>query len=235
MSQVDDALRAIRAKLVAIGKVHEHKDKNGHVMYTYRSADDVMEACKPLFTEHEVMVYPSTSLVRSDALTTSSGGLVYRSIVEGYWRFKAKDDSVEAAQTLGEGIDYSDKGIGKAQTNSEKYAYCQVLQITAADVRRNVEEDAVGEEGEITGNGATPIESPPANIDKSNRAVTPVEYEELVTYASQYGFDRAEVYNWVLDRFGIEPTKFKKQFTLDILCEAKVKMYKEHDAKAVKV
>jgi len=220
-------LRAIRDEIEAVGKDHQ----NPILGYSYRSADDVLAAVKPLFIKHQVMVYSCFTLLRRDQYTGPKGNLILSTLLEGIWRFVAADGSMETVQTIGDGCDNADKGSGKAMTASEKYAYCQLLQITVAEVRRDIET----EDYEIQAS-KHPTHSAPSASSKKPQLITKEDYEDLMRYAAQFHFDRKSAHAFLLKTFGdshgLTNENFKDKFDVEMFAAAKVKFFETHMAEA---
>lgn len=113
-------------------------EKNTNLGYAFRGIDSILNKVGPILTELGIVVYPKHRLLSSEEVTSKSGGRGYRVVVESEWMFAIGSDgsrpySAVTATTLGEAIDYSDKAINKAQTQSFKNALAQVLSIPTGE------------------------------------------------------------------------------------------------------
>ncbi len=131
-TNIHDALSRAKIRIGVIGK----DDENEHHHYQFRGIDAIVNRVGPVFAELGIVVSPRHKLISSDAVTSSSSAKGYRVIIETEWTFSIHSDEpgeyIEA-QTLGESIDYSDKAINQAQTQSFKNALAQVLTIPTGE------------------------------------------------------------------------------------------------------
>lgn len=137
---IHEALAMAKDRIGFIGK----DDRNKDLGYEFRGIDSILNKAGPVATELGIVVSPQHRLVSSEEVHSSSGTRGYRVVVETVWTFsvhiereqgdvRLPDYSSLLAQTLGEGIDYSDKAVNKAQRQSEKNAWQQVLSIPTGE------------------------------------------------------------------------------------------------------
>ena len=146
-TNIHEALSRASKQIGHIGK----GSKNTDLGYAFRGIDAILDRAGPILADLGVTVAPVHRLISSDQVTSKRGGLGYRVLVETFWTFtihvdrepsegvKFPDTSSLTAQTLGESIDYSDKAVNKAQTQSFKNALAQVLTIPTGEADPNEE------------------------------------------------------------------------------------------------
>ncbi len=127
-----EAVAAVAAGLDHVGKTQQSGDG-----YMYRGIDSVINALHPLLAEHLVVIVP---VLRSWTLDEWTG---YRhnadnnpwtrvSVIVDY-RIIGPDGSSVTMTAIGEGIDNSDKGIGKAMSYAFKAFASQLFSIPTDD------------------------------------------------------------------------------------------------------
>lgn len=133
-----EALSMAKARIGTIGKDDRNKEQN----YAFRGIDSILNKAGPVLTDLGIVTSPIHKLISSEEVTSRGGTPGYRILIESTWTFSVHVDrqdgrfpehSSVTAQTLGEAIDYSDKGINKAQTQSFKNALAQVLAIPTGE------------------------------------------------------------------------------------------------------
>ena len=140
-TNIHEALSRASKQIGHIGK----GSKNTDLGYAFRGIDAILDRAGPILADLGVTVAPVHRLISSDQVTSKKGALGYRVLVETAWTFtihvdqepsegvKFPDTSALTAQTLGESIDYSDKAVNKAQTQSFKNVLAQVLKIPTGE------------------------------------------------------------------------------------------------------
>ncbi len=140
-TNIHEALSRAKKQIGHIGK----GSKNTDLGYAFRGIDAIIDRAGPILADLGVTVAPIHKLISSEQVTSKRGALGYRVVVESFWTFtihverepsegvKFPDTSSLTAQTLGESIDYSDKAVNKAQTQSFKNALAQVLTIPTGE------------------------------------------------------------------------------------------------------
>ncbi len=153
-TNIHEALSRAKIEVGVIGK----GDENSSLQYSFRGIDAIVNKVGPIFADLGIVVAPVHRLISSDSVTASAGTKGYRVVIESTWTFsihvdRSVDQEAPAAneiagksrgvlfpetsaitvQTLGESIDYSDKAINKAQTQSFKNALAQVLTIPTGE------------------------------------------------------------------------------------------------------
>lgn len=133
-----EALSQAKARIGPIPK----SDRNKEQQYAFRGIDSILNTAGPVLTDLGIVTSPVHRLISSEEVTSSRGTPGYRILIESTWTFSVHVDrqdgrfpehSSVTAQTLGEAIDYSDKGVNKAQTQSFKNALAQVLAIPTGE------------------------------------------------------------------------------------------------------
>lgn len=121
-------MNATLSEVSAISKDGTNEDQG----FRYRGIDQVYSAIHPLLAKHRVFV---TAEVLEEAWSerkSKSGGALFHCRVRIRYHFHAEDGSSIATETIGEGMDTSDKAPGKAQSYAYKVAFFQTLCIPVA-------------------------------------------------------------------------------------------------------
>ena len=134
-------MSAITAELTAVAK--NLNVGIGKAAYKAVGEADVLAAVKPLEEKHGVYSYPySRKIVEADLVTTTSeyqGKVTEKTNrylrIETVYRFVNIDNPEESIDitTYGDGIDPQDKAVGKAMTNSDKYALIKAYKIITGE------------------------------------------------------------------------------------------------------
>ncbi|MBQ4556545.1 MAG: ERF family protein [Clostridia bacterium] len=137
-----EKMAAITAELQTVAKnltVQQTKTTS----YKAVSERDILDAVKPLETEHGVYSYPvSRKVLESNMLeseSTYNGQTTKKTIfmtrIETIYRFVnvEKPEEYIETTTFAEGIDSQDKGSGKAMTYADKYALMKAYKISTGD------------------------------------------------------------------------------------------------------
>lgn len=127
--QIVAAMIAAAEEIGVIGK----DSRNSHQGYQFRGIDALVDRCGPILHKHGVIVLPSHQLVDTRDIESSGGGHGFARVVQAQFLFVHTDGSWVAADTVGEGWDYSDKGTNKAMSQAFKYALAQALTIPTGD------------------------------------------------------------------------------------------------------
>jgi hypothetical protein len=131
-TNIHEALSRAKLEIGVIGK----DDENEQQHYAFRGIDSIVNKVGPVFAELGIVVAPVHRLISSDDVLSRNNAKGYRVVVETEWTFSINpkdEESYLTAQTLGESIDYSDKAINQAQTQSFKNALAQVLTIPTGE------------------------------------------------------------------------------------------------------
>ncbi len=145
-TNIHEALSRAKIEIGVIGK----DDENQFHHYKFRGIDAIVNSVGPVFARLGIVVAPVHRLVSSEEVTSTEQKKGFRVIVETVWTFSISTErtllpdkegstftvpatSAITAQTLGEAIDYSDKALNQAQTQSFKNALAQVLTIPTGE------------------------------------------------------------------------------------------------------
>jgi hypothetical protein len=120
-----ELLPKVSADVGIVGK----NRKNAQQGYSFRTIDDVVDACHGSFTKFSVTVIPEIVKVMREEKPTKSGGTMMFTLLEVKYSFYAPDGSSVSCLVLGEGADSGDKSANKAMSAAYKYAMGQVLSI----------------------------------------------------------------------------------------------------------
>lgn len=113
------AISAVQKAMAAEG-LAKTRQTQAEGKYKYRGIDDVMNALSSVLAEHKLCIIPRYSQRESVERVSRSGGAVFYTTVIGEFDFvSAEDGTKHTCVTLGEAMDTSDKGTGKAMS----YAY----------------------------------------------------------------------------------------------------------------
>ena len=123
-------LRA-RAEAKRMEKKGEHKDRDGKkTIYNYVLGDDITNEANRLFVKHGICPVPTAVERHEEGLAKGIKTTVRCSLkcvnVD-------KPDEFETFEAWGTGIDYSDKGDGKAYSYAVKYATAKALGLNTSD------------------------------------------------------------------------------------------------------
>lgn len=117
----------IHAIMAEVGRVEKDGTvKIGSSGYDYISHDAVTATIRGSFLRHGVMVIPTVSG------SVVNGNRTELTISVKFVNIDQPDDAIEI-ETLGFGVDQSDKGPGKAFSYAVKYAYLKLLMLNSAD------------------------------------------------------------------------------------------------------
>lgn len=127
------AMTAIIAELGAIGKNSECRD--GGFRYSYRSVYDFYNAINPLLARHGVYMLARVLDFEVKPVALGASGRQARWVLARVaYRFMHRDGSWVESEAMGEGVDSSDKAMGKALSYAHKYCLQQVFCIPTQDM-----------------------------------------------------------------------------------------------------
>lgn len=133
-------VRLLRARADAkrMEKKGEHKDRDGkRVMYNYVLGDDITQEGNRLFVKHGICPIPTAIDRHEEALQKG----IKTTIKCRLHCYNADNpDECVVFDTWGTGIDYSDKGDGKAFSYAIKYAIAKALGLNTSD---DIEDHAI--------------------------------------------------------------------------------------------
>lgn len=115
---------AITEDAGAIGKTGKAASNMGG--YEYHKIDDVEEHLRPLLVKHGVVAAPTLVSHTTESNPTGKGSQVQfitEAVVDIHFINADNPEERLTVQSLGQGIDYSDKGPGKAISYAVKTAY----------------------------------------------------------------------------------------------------------------
>ena len=94
--------------------------QGGGQSYSATSINAIADLTRPLIAAEGVAIVPTATVIEChDEVTSKRGAVGYHIIVRVKWIITAAGESLEA-ESIGESLDYSDKGTGKAQTFARK-------------------------------------------------------------------------------------------------------------------
>lgn len=163
----------IMKQVGAIGK----ERKNEQQGYKFRGIEDMYNAIHPALCDHGVFCAPKVTKSQSQDRISGTGKPSIRVELTVCHRFYASDGSFVDVETVGEGIDSSDKASNKAMSAAMKYAYIELLAIPTSDIADSDRDDP--EVGHKNGNG-----KPVAVIEKDIE-LAPKPTAEFITIGQQ--------------------------------------------------
>jgi hypothetical protein len=134
------AISALTAELAKVGIAKDRK--NTDQKYSFRGIDDVYNVLAPLLAKHKLVILPNVVDRKERVAESKSGGkLNYVVLTVQYSFISVEDDSFFIAQSIGEGMDSSDKATNKAFSAAYKYAVIQAFAIPVEGTPDADEED----------------------------------------------------------------------------------------------
>lgn len=133
--------KAMAGIIMEIGHISKDKTCSGGGNYKYRGIDDVYNTINPLMGKYGVFVLPTAQERSCEERKTKSGSVNYV-IMRMTYRFCHEDGSFVECSTVGEAMDFGDKGTNKAMSIAMKYALFQIFCIPTEETD---DPDAVSE------------------------------------------------------------------------------------------
>ncbi len=133
------ARASLYRKIAAVAGAIEAVAKDGYnpqLKYKYATPATVMEAVKPLLAEQQLAIVPSVSAIIKEptgSKTQSGAEKVLTRVEMIYLILDGESGESLSVPWAGEGEDWSDKGIAKAQTIALRTFLIQLFQIPAED------------------------------------------------------------------------------------------------------
>lgn len=101
----------------------------GNTRYSFITDDDVVQQLREEMVARGLIMYP----IESESKVMDLGGKFLTITTQKFRIQDAEDDTFIEICTSGQGADSADKGSGKANTNSRKYALLQTFMLTGDD------------------------------------------------------------------------------------------------------
>jgi len=141
-SKTPHVLIAMSAVMQEIGQEGISKDHSGPKnQYKFRGIDDVYNALNPIMAKHKLLLVPTKVVPTYNVVPRKDGGsTVYCHAVISFKAISAADGSSVEIETMGEGMDYSDKASNKALSGALKYAALMVFMIPTEGLSDNNED-----------------------------------------------------------------------------------------------
>ena len=155
--QIYALLSKVMADIGAVGKTQTNTQQR----YQFRGIDDVYNAVQPALIKHGIVPVPLARNHTVSATSTSTGKHATHAMLSLQVEFFAPDGSSVIAETVGEGLDMSDKASNKAMSAAYKYALFQVFCIPTAEAKDS-ERDSI-ERGAPASPAPPGTPPPPAN------------------------------------------------------------------------
>lgn len=129
--KIYEAISNVMVDIGAIGK----DSKNQSQGWKFRGIDAVMNALNPALAKHKVFCAPEVlEIIREERLTGKNNNNTLFSILKMKFKFYTTDGSSVEVVTMGEGMDYGDKSMGKAMSYAFKYACFQLFCIPTEEL-----------------------------------------------------------------------------------------------------
>lgn len=123
--------KAMAAIMEEVGAVDKDKRVNGSGMnYKFRGIDDIYNALHDIMGKHKVFCLPY--VVKKEFRYTNKNAEIAYLLMR--YRFCHADGSYVECETIGEGLDYSDKTCNKAMSMAHKYALLQIFCIPTEEM-----------------------------------------------------------------------------------------------------
>ena len=132
-------IRGIHGVMTDVGSIGKDREVTFGEKFKYRGIDDVLGALQPLFIKHQIICLPTVLNIDREERSTNAGKPVTRTTLTVQYRFISTIDGSELEIiAMGEGLDNSDKGIGKAASTAFKTMAFQLF-VIPTDEARDVE------------------------------------------------------------------------------------------------
>lgn len=159
-------MQKVATKLVAVMKKCEYVQKDGdnkQQKYKYVSEAAVLRKIQPLLVEQKLIAIPKFTIISEREKSTANGALWQLTTVQCEMTIiDSESGETLTIIALGTGVDPNDKGIAKAQTMAQKYAWLKALQIETgndpeADEKTDAQTFVDGANGNTNWNGTQNI------------------------------------------------------------------------------
>lgn len=122
-------LAKAQKEIAPVGKT----EKNTQQGYSYRGAEAVTNAVHAVFAKHGLIVTSEVLDRRLDERVSKKDTVLFVTDMRVRWTIHAPDGSSVTTETVGYGMDTSDKGANKAYTVAYREALCKLLSLPTAD------------------------------------------------------------------------------------------------------
>lgn len=140
------ALARIARQVYAVPKTRDAKATDGGGTYRFRGIDDVMNAVHEAFADAGILVVPCDVGLTWDEVTRGAKGSIWRHyLVTIEFCFVGPLGDMLVTQSTGEGLDNSDKGLGKARSYALKDLLSRLLTLPTHDPTQDNEATPVPE------------------------------------------------------------------------------------------
>ena len=129
-SMIHESLAAIMRDVQHIGKDRKNAQQN----FKFRGIEDVMNSLHEVFKKHEVVIFTEILTHEVTEFKKANGsGNGYHHLSRVAFHLTAKDGSRDTITSLGEAMDYGDKGATKTLSIALKYALLIMFLIPTAE------------------------------------------------------------------------------------------------------
>ena len=131
------ALVEVMKGLPAIGKDSKNKSQG----WNFRGYDAIYNHLQKQLAKQGIVIAYDMTLLEHTTTITKTGSMQVFWLIQVLWTLtKESDGSTMRSQTLGEALDYGDKGLSKAMTNAAKNLWVHSLCIATEDLKDPDEE-----------------------------------------------------------------------------------------------
>jgi ERF superfamily len=124
-ASIEIALAAVKNAVGAVAKAERNTQQN----FNFRGVDAVVNAAAPALNKFGVIVLPRVISHTYEQVTTSTGKLASRVILEVEYAFTGPAGDVLVAVVMSESMDYGDKAMAKAMSVAYRTVLLQVLNL----------------------------------------------------------------------------------------------------------
>ncbi len=125
VGEIHAAMAAVLLELPAVGKDSRNQAQN----FNFRSIEGLVDALNPILGKYGIV----PRLAHSELLRWDPKAKGYAAVVLNTYHLTAKDGSYVEAQGLGEGHDFGDKAVSKANTQAYKWMLGQTFCVAYSD------------------------------------------------------------------------------------------------------
>lgn len=169
--------------------------KNTQQGYAFRGIDDVYNFIQPLLAKHGVFMSAELLDDRHEERISKGGSAMMYRVLKMRYSFIAEDGSSISTDSVGEGMDSSDKASAKALSIAQKYAILQMFLVPTEEPKPEPENDS----HEVEPKPADDYKKMTAGITELQRR----ELDKLLKDLDAAGIDPAEKSDKVLEHFEV--------------------------------
>lgn len=203
---IHQRIHAVMAEIDYIKKdrsINASQAKGGHHLYNVTGHDAVTKLIHPLLVKYGINMIPSGEKI------TQEGNRTSLEMVFAWINIDKPDDHIEQ-KWFGYGIDYEDKGPGKAASYAQRYAVLKTLHIETGE--KDLEEDDTEfDDSTKTPNQEqskpkpeTPKDEPPAQRQPGEKKVTKSQAGLIFHKFEEAGFSKLQMKDYCISTYRVE-------------------------------